>query len=463
MKIPKHVIFLLAAILLTGCRSVTEDNVQSSTATTTGAIVATGSAYPTFLPSTTPTPPRSTQTRLPTLLPSETSTPTIDPTYSLPQNRCLEIVTEEPPANIPMNGVWILNTQGNMETWLVSGNNEFPPVRLPRQEGDRLLEFDVSPDRTRLLYRHFDATTHQASLVIANANGESLWSQPIIVEIDPWGWFDNERLWSAVTQEDDVPYLMLLNYATGERQEISANYPGYDLSFLLEYAFLQEWRLPSEIYDLNLTRVIYGGCTPDCTNGYPVILWDVVNNREITRLLTMDFFGSYPMWLPDYNHFLFAANLDTSNAMAPTNDFYLVSRDGEIYQLTHLWEYHRDVEIYSQMSLSPNGRYVAFWLRITPGLFEDDRLAILDTATGQVTNYCLPGETFRNDRGLEIRDYQMIGGDAPVWSPDSTQLIIVQRDPADRSIRWNVLIDLPSETAFKIGEDMEAVGWMLSP
>jgi hypothetical protein len=455
-------ISMFAAFLLTGCWTVTEEDGQSSATTTIDVIVATYSAYHTYLPSMTPPPPTSTQTRLPALLSSETSTPTIDPTNLLPQYRCLDVVTEEPPANITMNGVWVLNTQGNNGAWLVSASNEFPPVSLPRQEGDRLSEFMVSPDRTRLLYRQFVATTRETSLIIVNADGESIWSQPLNIEIDPWGWFDNERLFTAVTQEDDVPYLILFNYAIGERQEIRADYPGYDLSFLLAYTFL-EWRAPMTIYDLNLTRFIYAGCTPDCSNGYPVLLWDVVNNREITRLLTMDLFGSYPIWLPDYNQFLIAANLDTSNARAPTNDFYLVSRDGEINQLTHLWEYNRDVEIYPQMSLSPNGRYVAFWLRMTPSLFEDDRLAVLDIATRQVTNYCLPGETFRNNRGLEIRDYQMDGGDAPVWSPDSTQLIIIQRDPENRSIRWNVVIDLSSEVAIKIGEELEPVGWMKSP
>jgi hypothetical protein len=87
----------------------------------------------------------------------------------------------------------------------------------------------------------------------------------------------------------------------------------------------------------------------------------------------------------------------------------------------------------------------------------------LDIETREVTNYCLPGETFRNDPGLKDNNYRTYYVDTPVWSPDSTQLIIVQRDPEDRSIRWNVLVDLQNEIAIKIGEELQPVGWMVSP
>lgn len=460
MKNSTLTIIFFVAILMTGCLAEVEDD-GSTHATAPINATATGySASPTHPPST-PSTVTTTQTPTPTQLPAETETPTPSPTTMIPRYQCLDIVLDDTTA-ISSHGVWVLNTEGNNGALLISASNESTPVHLPWQEGDHLSEFDISPDRTRLLYEHYMATTRHATMVIVNAAGEMVWSHPDVDEGNPWGWFDNERLFNLVTQEDDVPYLILLNYATGERQEVRANYPGYTLPFLLEYAFIQEWNQPSAIYDPNLTRVVYGGCTPDCAHGYPVILWDLVNDQEITRLLTMDFFGSYPMWLPDNNHFLIAANLDSSIPLAPSNEFYLVSRDGNIDQLTNLMENHLEVEINPSISLSPNGRYVAFWLRLQSDYY-DYRLAVLDIETSQVTNYCLPGETFHNTQGLKNNNYRSYYVETPVWSPDSTQLIIVQRDPEDRSIRWDVLIDLQNEMAIKIGEELDPVGWMISP
>jgi hypothetical protein len=382
--------------------------------------------------------------------------------------QCLEVGVNGLPSNIPRNGVWVTNTDGNEGAWLMGVSRGVMPIQLPwngavRQENEHLSEFVVSPDRIRLMYVHSNRTNttdRQAGLVIVTSDGEEIWSQPIAPG-EAWNWFDNERLSSWVSQEGGTPNLILLNYASGERQEIQADYPGY--ADVFSGLFLLKWNYPFTKYDLTLSRVVYPACDPDCMNGYPVILRDVETGQTLASFLTQDMFGLSPIWLPDFNQFIMAANLGSTDSYAKANEIYLISRDGEIRQLTRFTDYYSQVEIHPYYSLSPNGRYLAFWIKTQPGQFDDNRLAVLDIETGKVTNYCLPGEIFQNNLALESEGYPSNEGEAPVWSPDSTQMMVVGRDPEARGIRWNILVDIVYGTAIKVGEDMEIVGWMVSP
>ena len=66
-----------------------------------------------------------------------------------------------------------------------------------------------------------------------------------------------------------------------------------------------------------------------------------------------------------------------------------MSRDGLLKRLTYLTNTY--VAHPGAMSLSPDGRYIAYWLTIEDSPYPGERLAVADLLTGNVTNYCIAG------------------------------------------------------------------------
>jgi hypothetical protein len=71
------------------------------------------------------------------------------------------------------------------------------------------------------------------------------------------------------------------------------------------------------------------------------------------------------------------------------------------------------------------------------------RVALLDTETLQVTDYCIP-----------VGKQQLY--QPPIWSPDSTQFLVVDRH--EENHRRVILVDIVQGFAAVIAEDMEPVG-----
>ena len=92
---------------------------------------------------------------------------------------------------------------------------------------------------------------------------------------------------------------------------------------------------------------------------------------------------------------------------------------------------------------SPNGKLVAYWLKIE----NDNRgwqLAVLNTETGEIINYCVGG----GDGSFPI-----------VWSPDDDQIISTFRN-GDNGKLEVLLIDINKEIAYIIDDEEVVFGWM---
>jgi Tol biopolymer transport system component len=170
----------------------------------------------------------------------------------------------------------------------------------------------------------------------------------------------------------------------------------------------------------------------------------------------MDSWGKTPLWTPDGKQFIIAMKTDQNDPNPQSEEFFAVSRNGEVSQLTHFMEFYTEINIPNNYSLSPNGRLLAFWIVAKPSLYDDARLGVLNIETGEVTNYCIRGDSF--DDATTPNSLA-----EPVWSPDSNQLLVISRNPQDVSIRRVVLIDIIRQYAAQIGEDVEPVGWMVTP
>lgn len=420
-------VFLLLLLIVASCR--TGDNA-------------------TFVPTITPIAPE-VRTETATNVPTATTIPSPTIPSDVMRYQCLKIV-ESLPLDYSLSGVAVYNDEDNLNAYLSNyevGNTDF----FPREAGDRLLQFDVSPDGKHIIYIHSSVKTKERSLVLATANGQPIWSQAI--DDYAWDWFDNERLVSSYTSEDGKHGLLLLNPFNGEQKRLPADFPDSE-------AFSPDWfghwyytsrGLP--IYDPTLTRVLYPAIEEKEKWG-SIIVWDTQANQKIAEIVTMDNWGDTPIWTLDGKEFIIATNLDLPHRASTLKEFFAVSRDGEIKQLTRFANSFAKVNIMDSYKLSPDGKLVAFWIIAQPSPHDGPSLAVLNVETGNVNNYCIEGDPF-------------VDGEAepppPVWSPDSTRLLVISRAPEDRKVRRVVMVDIVHNDAAKINQDMEPVGWMVAP
>ena len=101
------------------------------------------------------------------------------------------------------------------------------------------------------------------------------------------------------------------------------------------------------------------------------------------------------------------------------------------------------------MSWSPDVRYISFWVYLEPGELKHERLAVLDTVTGIVTNTCIPGTNL----GWPA---------APMWSPYANQVVVSSW--FDNYDNINVyIVDFEQGIAVQIAKNFTPVGWMVEP
>ncbi|RMF44293.1 MAG: hypothetical protein D6755_09330 [Anaerolineae bacterium] len=265
-------------------------------------------------------------------------------------------------------------------------------------------------------------------------------------------WTDDQRLLLAydqpITTTDGYPAqasYLVLNPATDDRQIISPDYPNFlDLT--------NAWGWQGVVYDPALTRAVYGWQYMDGDEEmYTLGLWDTERHQLITTM--EDYYAYYPVfksetplprWALDGSKFAFRGQFLASRAdERVTIELYQADRDGQVNQLTHFGLATSYLPGRS-FSWSPDGRYIAMYLEDWYDVNET-HVALLDTETQTVTDYCIP-----------IRGMPSV----PIWSPDSTQFLVVDRYA--KKHQRVILIDIVQGFAAVIAEDVEPVGWMVA-
>jgi Tol biopolymer transport system component len=165
-----------------------------------------------------------------------------------------------------------------------------------------------------------------------------------------------------------------------------------------------------------------------------------------------------PAWSSDGQYLaaglLHSAETSTPEVQIHGNEIYQVDRDGRETRLTYLTNNYSKSEI-GRLAWSPDNRYIAFELNVEPISYPEyaeidsrgPRLAVLDTQTYQVTNYCIP---------------LGVNGSKLIWSPDSRQIIVQNLNVSNRKM-YTLWIDNETGVAAQIAEDMVPVGWMVAP
>jgi WD40 repeat protein len=261
--------------------------------------------------------------------------------------------------------------------------------------------------------------------------------------MDLMGWLDNEHLVLVRYQEETyLDPLIVLNPFTGQQVELLPDYP--DIDFLNGTVW---WDTSRTVYDPTLTLVVYprSGFNHD-----DITLWDIPNNQPLASVPGYVGYGELPEWSPDGEY---VSIIGQSPAALPDGydlELYLVSRVGVVTQATNLSQYYTDIFIQTR-NWSPDGRYIAYWLWARPIGYEGDtypmQLLLLDTATMETANTCIPGG-------------ELSGG--PDWSPDGRWLA-VNSLCGESNEDCILLVNVIDGYAVRIIDQWIVDGWMVSP
>jgi Tol biopolymer transport system component len=160
------------------------------------------------------------------------------------------------------------------------------------------------------------------------------------------------------------------------------------------------------------------------------------------------------VWSPDGEQAAIVGGTQVGKFPSQVGDnLFAVNRHGKVTQLTHLAEqFGEGVNVHS-LSWSPDSRHVAFWLW-RPGMEPFQwGLAILDTTTGAITDYCISTNPYAANRAW------WAGLSAPIWSPDSNQLVVEHWTDDAKDV---ILLDADQGIAYRLAQNMAPIGWMTS-
>jgi hypothetical protein len=310
----------------------------------------------------------------------------------------------------------------------------------------------VSPDRRWLAYEQISRTDLRQDFVLSSADGRTVALSPwdeTWVQISGGAQWLNDHQVLLRQRRDWYDSLVALNPFTGDVQPLPDDFPGI-------YPFMHEvgWKT---VFQPTLGQVLYQGYRGDQAG---LTLWDISNSREVVFVPREINPWSRPVWSPDGTRFAFsnvAPSGDRPTPSPPVEQLFVGTADGRISQITNMGA-HLTRATFGELSWSPDGRTVAFWLRASPidvpvhyppspvdNLEPTYRLGIVDAETGAVTLLCIP---------------QGARGGAPAWSPSSTY-ILANYSLGSNSVVW--LVDIARYSAVTLAVDEFSAGWMLPP
>ena len=443
--------------------------------------------------------PVSTPTSLPRLTSSITPIPTLTPT-PLPTNTpespmlvaCPAIKTEIPAdeidGSIALSGdyyLYIPRLTQHYSPSYIWNIKDGTKINLPLDTDEYIEDYDVSPDGKWLAYYTDYQTGHPGKLFVIAENSripkkfsDRSWSGLV-------GWLNNEQLLIDKLARSFPFPTIVLNPFSAKSEEILAVYPEIDTAHDGIFGW-GSFTTTETVYNSDLSMVIYPKVYGP-SGLWDVALWDIHGKREITTfsntsLATMN----APAWSPDNQKFVvdlvvdstkesgvsnFFAKLPLENTEKPPllatpkkpdrvpypEDLFSIDRDGKTTRLTYFGDVYEKTFIGSY-HWSPDSRYIAFWVQYSgmkessseipelanPSVYE---LALYDTATKQVQNYCIK----------TIRPVSKI-----IWSPKSNQLLVAgfTDDIVSEQKYGIILLDIDKNYAVEISPNMIPIGWL---
>ena len=156
----------------------------------------------------------------------------------------------------------------------------------------------ISPNGSTIAY--YDM--HVENIVIADEFGKKITDISLGKLFLPAHWLNEEYLvldnmgYESSNKQSHMSSLIITNPFTGEKHELLPEYP--DIRYFSQPAFQWEGYYSSRIVpNPTLTYLVYPSMSWD------LILWDLVNSREVQRVHEMDYQNT-PWWSPDGTRFI---------------------------------------------------------------------------------------------------------------------------------------------------------------
>ncbi len=410
----------------------------------------------------------------PTPLPSDTPSPTETPDQaavpaeSRLTTACVE-TTDASPDSLQLGGsLFVVAVDEGNKTYLWDLSSG---QKIKADTGTTHVV--LSPDRARLaaIDRRMEA------LIVLDASGTRL------LELLDWGdeydviqWLKDNQLVIKLPHGDsayDPDAILVFDIATKEHQEIVPEFP-------LITDFFQDiswggYSLSPMVPNPQLTHLIYSASEEDDNL---LILWDLQSELEVLRIHQhgnpgAGVYASAPIWSKDGTTFVTSAmlryafdpnndsepirplqsaadaaenvfiNVDDAAAYVAGFELIGVTQNGQTQRLSYLTTTFNAAQ--EDWVWSPDETRIAFWLTIEDDEFPvRDALAVLDVASGEVTQYCISG--YRT----------------PIWSPDGRQVAINQNIDGRDTFK---IVDLEAGVAYAIAAEdaVKVEGWMIPP
>jgi hypothetical protein len=363
-------------------------------------------------------------TSIPTSLPTPTNLPD-------PWEASKNCVTEYPnqPENIQLEGVAVLRSLSSTVTGLNLSlqNLKDASTKAIDTANQSVWDVAVSPGRNVLAYSWFNDSTSKWEVVLVSSSGnptEVTWSSD--KEFSFRNWLNDHQL--LILQ--DANYVIADPSQDSQVSYSPQNFPEFNL-YHSDY-FVS--------FDPLLSKVIY-------RNG-KINVFDL--NKKVILSHIKDGYDRTPIvsWRPfgDQAAIVTTISLEQSLNGLP-DEIFILENDGQIRQLTHLFENFGLPLSIDTISWSPDGSKIAFWLHDKEA---NTTLMVTDYETGKSVNYCIT-----NNSGASFP----ISVSAPIWSPDGKYLMVENRYANDKN--RVLIVELSTNSAFPIAENASPVGWMV--
>jgi hypothetical protein len=452
-------VFVVSMFLISGCItgyfSTTPLSTQSSELTPSDERTNDYHASETVVPSSTPL-SISTQERVNTITPAHlTDTPVNSPS---PTNRplfdeltnmvsqCSQKVASFPSESQP-SGYLVLHQNINDRYLNNLSNNTQSKLGIVNYGGH------VSPDQKSIFY--LECSTDPCTYVLATTEG----TLANIPYSDEWGcsrWINSKQI-ECVHRKEPYNVIRILNPFDQTEKEITLNLPD---PF---YTDINNLHILEEALDASATKAIYF----DKQGIGRIILWDLQTNDLLSWLPFPVPYQPYPSvaglyeygWSPDNTVFITSSPVGNSIASddgnPATEELFMMSSDGKTKQLTTISGRYKLSRL-DNMRWSPDGKYVAFWLRAGEKITDNigdlpAQLIVMNMQTLELFNYCINS----------IVPYSL------EWSPTSNQILISVIDKNLQSTLNILDIDLNQYTILPIQTNqphpMAPEGWIAAP
>jgi hypothetical protein len=407
-------ISLLATIVTFSCSSPSENNQTVATAT---ALSPTPDIVTLQPPSSTITPPSS-------------QLPVLEQICLSPQNLSRSLEVE-------LDGTVLTFSIDNPNYFLDLETKEAFSIPFSLSH-HRLFGGRISPNNLWIAFEvdrlDNNGDVLDSELVILDAYGQQI---TIMSWMKEWGvlrgWLDDEHLFI----DGKYPHrgtIFIVNPFLEQVKEL----PPIDLNIYDGY--------PPAVWSVfpnsELTLALYlNDSSQEAGVGYN--LWNIMTGEKIWHQDSRTAPNILPFWSPDWKQF--GVIVEENVILENQAEIFIVDNSGNLILQTNFSSSYSYVFIGRNLTWSPDGRHLVFWLSIgsSDNPPQTTSLAVLDLKEKKVTDYC-------------IKSYGL--GNKLVWVQDGRWLITWSDE-----ISSNILIDLLANEAYLFPVVGPIDGWMMKP